>query len=117
MPDDTKLDSVRSVNTDTQGRTLNSARANHFVIDSASGPGEAVTSGEAFLAGISSCGVNVVNGAARERQVPLQRVRVDIDGVRSVQNMADFQRIDVHFHLSGPSTAQAQELVQHWQSV
>ena len=63
MPDDLKVDSVQSVNTDTLGRTLNSARANHFVIDSSGGPAEAVASGEAFLAGISSCGVNVVNGA------------------------------------------------------
>jgi uncharacterized OsmC-like protein len=112
-----KVDSVRSVSTDTLGRTLNSARANHFVIDSASGPGEAVTSGEAFLAGISSCGVNVVNGAAQRSDVPLQHVRVEIDGVRSAQNTADFARIDVRFRMTGPTPAQAEQLVQHWQSV
>ena len=117
MPEDLKVDSVRSVSTDTLGRTLNSARANHFVIDSASGPGEAVTSGEAFLAGISSCGVNVVKGAARQRELPLNHVQVEIDGVRSAQNTADFLRIDVRFYMTGPTTAQANELVQHWQSV
>jgi len=117
MPDDLKVDSVQSVNTDTLGRTLNSARANHFVIDSSSGPAEAVTSGEAFLAGISSCGVNVVNGAARQRQVPLQHVEVDIDGVRSAQNTADFLRIDVRFRMDGPNAVQAEALVQHWRSV
>jgi len=117
MPDDMKVDSVRSFSTDILGRTLNSARANHFVIDSSSGPGEAVTSGEAFLAGISSCGVNVVNGAAQRSQVPLRRVQVEINGLRSVQNTADFARIDVRFLMTGPTAAQAQELVQHWQSV
>src|SRR5688572_13645466 len=105
MSDDLKIDSVRSVSTDTPGRTLNSARANHFVIDSASGPGEAVTSGEAFLAGISSCGVNVVKGAAQRDQISLQRVHVEIDGVRSVQNTADFARIDVRFLMTGPTAA------------
>src|SRR5215212_5501385 len=117
MPEDLKVDSVRSINTDTLGRTLNSARANHFVIDSTSGPAEAMTSGEAFLAGISSCGVNVVTSAARQRAVPLNRAQVEIDGVRSAQNTADFLRIDVRFSLDGPTTAQANELVQHWQSV
>ncbi|MFN0070155.1 MAG: OsmC family protein [Chloroflexota bacterium] len=117
MPDDVKVDSVRSVNTDTLGRTLNSARSNHFIIDSSSGPAEAVTSGEAFLAGISSCGVNVVNGAARQRNIALERVDVDIDGVRSAQNTADFLRIDVRFKLVGPTREQGQELVQHWQKV
>jgi len=117
MPDDLKIDTVHSVSTDTQGRTLNSARANHFVIDSANGPGEAMTSGEAFLAGISSCGVNVVNGAARQRQLPLERVTVDIDGVRSAQNTADFLRVDVRFTFFGPTPEQARELVQHWQTV
>jgi uncharacterized OsmC-like protein len=117
MSDDLKIDSVRSISTETLGRTLNSARANHFVIDSSSGPGEAVTSGEAFLAGISSCGVNVVSGAAQRGQVPLRRVEVEIDGVRSVQNTADFTRIDVRFFLAGPTAGQARELVEHWQSV
>jgi uncharacterized OsmC-like protein len=117
MPEDLKVDSVQSVNTDTQGRTLNSARANHFVIDSSSGPAEAVTSGEAFLAGISSCGVNVVTGAARQRDVALRRVQVDIDGVRSAQNTADFLRIDIRFQLVGATREQAQGLVEHWQSV
>jgi uncharacterized OsmC-like protein len=117
MSEDMKVDSVRSVSTDTLGRTLNSARANHFVIDSASGPGEAVTSGEAFLAGISSCGVNVVKGAAERSDVPLKRITVEIDGIRSIQNTADFARIDVRFLMTGPTAAQAEQLVQHWQSV
>jgi uncharacterized OsmC-like protein len=117
MSEDMKVDSVRSVSTDTLGRTLNSARANHFVIDSASGPGEAVTSGEAFLAGISSCGVNVVEGAAEQSDVSLKKVTVEIDGIRSIQNTADFARIDVRFLMTGPTAAQAEQLVQHWQSV
>jgi uncharacterized OsmC-like protein len=117
MADDLKLDSVRSSSTDTPGRTLNSARSNHFVIDSSSGPAEAVTSGEAFLAGISSCGVNVVNGAARQQSVPLRRVEVDIDGVRSAQNTADFLRIDIRFRLSGATAEQGESLVEHWKQV
>src|SRR5713101_3055009 len=47
---DVKIDTVRSYSTGTPGRALNSARHNHFVLDSPSGPNEALTNGEAFLA-------------------------------------------------------------------
>ena len=56
MADNAVRDTVRSMSSGIVGRTLNSARTNHFVLDSPSGPGEAVGNGEAFLSGISSCG-------------------------------------------------------------
>ena len=50
---DTTVTTVTSVSTATKGRVINSARHNHWVIDSPSGPGEAVSTGESFLAGLS----------------------------------------------------------------
>ena len=55
-----KIDTVRSYSGGLPGRALNQARTNHFVIDSPSGPHEALSSGEAFLAGVSSCGVTLI---------------------------------------------------------
>ncbi|HSL47511.1 MAG TPA: hypothetical protein VK878_00500 [Candidatus Deferrimicrobiaceae bacterium] len=53
MADGVKIDTVRSGSSGVLGRSLNSARHQHFVLDSPSGPNEAITNGEAFLAGIS----------------------------------------------------------------
>ena len=50
---DTTVTTVTSVSTATKGRVINSARHTHWVIDSPSGPGEAVSTGESFLAGLS----------------------------------------------------------------
>src|SRR5438067_1805599 len=73
------------------GRSVNSARTNHFVVDEppyAGGPGEAITPGEAFLAGIAACGVMLVEGAARSSGVPFARAEATIEGVRTRANPA-----------------------------
>jgi uncharacterized OsmC-like protein len=75
-----KIDKVRSYSTGTPGRALNSARHNHFVLDSPSGPNEALTNGEAFLAGISSCGVTLLEKYALEKNVPVKGMQVSIEG-------------------------------------
>lgn len=116
MSDDVKIDTVRSYSTGIPGRTLNSARTNHFVIDSSSGPAEAVTSGEAFLSGISSCGVNIVGSAAREAGVQLSRTTVSIDGIRSAANTANFQEIRMCFEVAGATQEQAEQFVETYKS-
>ena len=104
---------VRSSSSGLVGRSLNSARNQHFVID---GPaiGEALGSSEAFLAGVSSCGVTLVEGAARDMGVPLQRMEVTIEGVRERANPTSFARIALHFTLVGPSQEQAEAVVQKY---
>jgi len=116
MSDDVITTTVTSTSTDVVGRTLNQARHNHFVIDSPSGPGEALATGEAFLAGISACGVTLVQGAARQAGVGLSRLRVDIAGVRRVDNPVDFHRIDVDFTYTGPSQDEAEQLTATWKA-
>ena len=55
---------VHSATVGVPGRSINQARDQHFVIDSPT-IGSALASGEAFLAGVSSCGVTLVERAAQ----------------------------------------------------
>jgi uncharacterized OsmC-like protein len=111
MDQGVKIDAVRSYSTGVVGRSLNSARTNHFVLDSSSGPNEALNSAEAFLAGISSCGVNLIELHARDTGVPLRGIQVAIEGTRSAASPATFQAITMRFELHGVDQAQADALV------
>jgi uncharacterized OsmC-like protein len=105
---------VRSQSTDVPGRTLNHARTNHWVIDSPSGPNEAVTTGESFLAGISACGVTLVQGHAQQKGLPLGKLEVAIEAVRTEASMPDFANVDVHFTFTGIGDEQAAYYVDVW---
>ena len=116
MADDVKIDTVRSYSSGTVGRALNSARTNHFILDSPSGPNEALTNGEAFLSGISSCGVTLIEGYAQQNKIPLRRIQVTIEGIRSLATPNRFQAVAMHFELVGVDQAQADHLVETYQS-
>jgi uncharacterized OsmC-like protein len=113
VTDEYVVNTVRSYSSGTIGRSLNTVKSHHFVIDSPS-IGEEITSGDAFLAGISSCGVNLVEGAARDTGVPLRRTDVTIDGVRNRRDTSVFERIDLRFVLNGPTQDQAEALVESY---
>lgn len=104
------VNTVRSYSSGTVGRSLNTVRNHHFVIDSPT-IGEEITSGDAFLAGVSSCGVTLIERAAQEMRIPLQRMEVTIEGLRDRQAPTSFARIDMRFRLVGVSDAQAEALV------
>ena len=116
MTDKLKIDTVRSYSSGTVGRALNSARTNHFVLDSPSGPNEALTNGEAFLAGVSSCGVTLIEGYARQQGIPLKRMQVTIDGIRDLAAPNRFQSVKLSFELEGVDPLQATELVEVYKS-
>jgi uncharacterized OsmC-like protein len=105
--------SVRSYSSGIVGRSLNTARNQHFVIDSPT-IGEALGSGEAFLAGVSSCGVTLCERAAQELGIPVARMEVTIDGLREPQNPTTFARIDMTFTLHGPDQERAEAVVQRY---
>jgi uncharacterized OsmC-like protein len=105
---------ARSRTTDVPGRTINQARTNHWVIDSPSGPNEAVTTGESFVAGIAACGVSLIELHAQRKGLPFGTLAVDIDGVRTEASWPDFERIDAHFTFTGIDRAQAEEYVGVW---
>lgn len=114
MNDEQIVSRVRSYSSGTVDRSLNAAGRHHFVIDGAS-LGEEIGSVDAFLAGISSCGVNMIERVARETGVPLQRAEVTIDGVRERASPTSFARIDLRFVLTGVSEDQARALVEHYE--
>lgn len=118
MSEDRLVNRVRSYSSGTPGRSLNNVRNHHFVIDEppyAGGPGEEITPADAFLAGVSSCGVLLVESFARREGVPLERAEATIEGVRARANPVDFESISMRFELVGPDQAQAEQLVAYYQ--
>ena len=112
MATDDKIDTVRSTSSGLVGRAENSARGQRLVLDSSSRPQpDAFTNSEAFLAGISSCGVTLVEGHAQEVGVPLERVQVTIDGVRTAAEPNRFASVTMTFELAGVTQEQAESLV------
>jgi uncharacterized OsmC-like protein len=111
---------ARAQSTETFGRVLCSARHHHFVVDGPvqnGCPGEALTPPELFLAGIASCGVELLHVLARDQQLPLASARVAIEGDidRSAQARTDvtvFSAVRLAFVLRGVTDAEAAQLVE-----
>ncbi len=111
---------VSARSTDTFGRVLWSCRDQHFVADGPvwnGCPGEAVTPGELFLAGVATCGVELLQVLARQSDVPLRNASVEISGeldpanpVRADVNV--FNSVTLSFRLGGVSEEQGTELVE-----
>ena len=101
--------SVLTSSTATRGRTLNTIRQHHLVIDT---PllNEEINPAEAFLAGISACGVTLIEAAAQALGIRLQRMKVGIDGFRQ-PGVAAFDHITMCFTLMGPSDDEAAVLI------
>ena len=108
--------------TDTFGRVLCSARDQHFVVDGPvqnGCPGEAVTPGELFLSSVASCGVELVQVFARQEDVPLRSIAVEISGELDLDepvrpDVTVFRRVELTFTLDGPSDQQAELLVKRF---
>jgi uncharacterized OsmC-like protein len=111
---------VSARSTDTFGRVHWSCRDQHFVADGPvwnGCPGEAVTPGELFLAGVATCGVELLQVLARASDVPLRAASVEISGeldpanpVRADVNV--FNSVTLAFRLGGVSEKQGTELVE-----
>src|SRR5438105_13636041 len=113
--DDLVVNRVHSASTATPGRALNQVRTHQLLIDEPThlgGPGEQITPAEAFLAGVSACGVLLVQGKARNSGVRLDQVEVSIEAIRHRRDTSVFQRIDMAFRLSGPTQEEAIDLVE-----
>jgi len=111
---------VEARSTDTFGRVLGSARQQHFVVDGPvenGCPGEAVTPGEMFLAGVASCGVELVQVIGRSRGIEVGGVEVSVEGVIDRSNpvrrdVTVFNWVRLKFALSGVDEDQARMLVE-----
>lgn len=111
--------------TDTLGRVLCTARNHHFIIDGpvqAGFPGEAIGPAEAFLAGIASCGVELVQALARDDKLPLTGVKVGISGVMDRANpvrkdVSVFNAVELKFQLTGVTQQQAEPLIERFRGL
>ena len=115
-----RLYDIAARSTDTFGRVLWSCRDQHFVADGPvqnGCPGEAVTPAELFLAGIATCGVELVQVLAKHSGVAVGEVSADVRGVldpaRPVRDdVRVFNSVRIRFVLSGVDAAAARELVE-----
>jgi uncharacterized OsmC-like protein len=113
---------VQARSTDVFGRVLCDCREHHFVVDGPvhnGCPGEAVTPAELFLAGIATCGVELVQVFAREEELPLHTVHVDIAGEIEPENpvrkdLMVFNRVRLAFQLEGVTEDEAARLVERF---
>src|SRR5215210_3584995 len=106
---------VNARSTETFGRVLCNTRDQHFVTDGPvqnGCPGEAVGPAELFLAGVAGCGVELMQVIAKEQQLALRTVAVEIEGRMDRGNpvrpdLSVFNAVDVRFTLTGVTDAQA----------
>ena len=111
---------IAARSTDTFGRVLWSCRDQHFVADGPvqnGCPGEAVTPAELFLAGIATCGVELVQALAREADLAVADVRAKVHGVLDPahpvrDDVRVFNSVSIRFELAGVDAAAARELVE-----
>ena len=112
-----KSETIRSSSSGTIGRAVSEVRGQRLVLDSSTRPQQdALTNSEAFLAGISSCGVTLIEMHAQDKGIPVRRLDVTIEGVRTAEAPARFASISMRFEIAGVSQAQAEELVQTYRS-
>ena len=113
---------VDARSTDVFGRVLWTCRDQHFVADGPvhnGCPGEAVTPAELFLAGIASCGVELVQVVARSDEVPVESVRASISGEidpeRPVRDdLTVFTSVKLELELQGVGQEEAERLVERF---
>jgi uncharacterized OsmC-like protein len=99
---------------------LCSARTQHFVVDGPvqnGCPGEALSPAELFLAGVATCGVELVQVIAKEQNVPVQTVSATIEAVQDRSQPARpdvslFNRVRLQFNLKGVTQEQGAQLIE-----
>jgi len=115
---------IRASSTNTFGRLLCESRHHHFVVDGPAQngcPGEALTPPEIFLAGVVTCGVELVQVFAKQKNLPLGPATGTISALldRSNQARSDltlFNSARLDFTLAGVSQDEANELVRSFQA-
>lgn len=111
--DELVINEAKSYTFGRQGRCLNTVRNHHFVIDD-SEIGEEMTPSEHFLAGVASCAANLIQKMAGKEAIPLNKVTIDLKGVRLKSDTSRFQHADMTFTFAGVSQEQGQWLVDEY---
>lgn len=105
------------------GRVVGSVRNHHLIVDGPvhnGCPGEEVTPGELFLAGVASCAVELVEVLAREMGFPQPHVQAQITGVVDPSalvrpDLTVFNAVELDLVLRGVTAQQAEALVETFQ--
>jgi organic hydroperoxide reductase OsmC/OhrA len=113
---------VDARSTDVFGRVLWTCRDQHFVADGPvqnGCPGEAVTPAELFLAGVATCGVELLQVIARGDDVELgavsARISGEIDRERPVrEDVTVFTSVRLDLEVEGVGQAEAERLVEQF---
>jgi uncharacterized OsmC-like protein len=119
LADELRAYMAEARSSDVFGRVLCEAREQHFVIDGPvwnGCPGEALTPGEAFLAGVAACGVELVEVIAHDDGDEVGTVEVQVHAVVDRENpvredLTVFNRVRLRFGIEGVSREQAESLV------
>jgi uncharacterized OsmC-like protein len=119
---DTRRYEVDARSTEAFGRVLWTCRDQHFVADGPvhnGCPGEAVTPAELFLAGIATCGVELVEVLAQDEGIQVERASVAVSGeldpadpVR--EDLSVFNSVRLSFTLAGVGRDEAERLVERF---
>ena len=107
------IERIQSSSSGTIGRAHTTARGARLVLDSSSrAQADAFTNSEAFLAGVSSCGVTLIEMHARDTGIPVTRMEVTIEGVRAASEPTQFAGVTMTFAIAGVTQEQAEALVE-----
>jgi uncharacterized OsmC-like protein len=111
-----EIDQALSQSSGVVGRSRTTAHGVTITLDASRRPQpDGITNSEAFLGGVSSCGVTMIETCASEQQIPLARTRVHIEGFRE-PGVARYVSIHMRFDMTGVTEAQADQLLKHYQA-
>lgn len=107
------------------GRSLMSARGNHWILDSVppiNGPNEEVNPMDALLGALPACGIMIYEAAALENDIPLHAVNATVEGDLDPRGLTDASvsprirafRVTVNF--SGPTMEEAEMLADEFRA-
>jgi uncharacterized OsmC-like protein len=113
---------VAAHSTDVFGRVLWSCRDQHFVADGPvhnGCPGEAITPAELFLAGIATCGVELLQVVARDEGARLESASIEVHGELDPaapvhEEVTVFNSVQLAFRLGGVTEDEAARLVERF---
>lgn len=101
------------------GRSVMSARGNHWIFDSVPpihGPNEEVNPLDAFVGALPACGIMIYEAASKENDITLNSVRADVEadldprGATRPDVNPRIRAFRVTMHVDGPSAEEAEML-------
>lgn len=105
------------------GRSLMSARGNHWIYDSVppiEGPNEEVNPLDALVGALPACGIMIYEAVARDEGIPLHHISADVEadldprGVAGADVNPRIRAFRVTFNVSGPTGEEAEMMAEQY---